>query len=327
MKQVTIKIPRLCLLLIFFLTLTQVIAETQSPIQIRDSSVITLKDVMTGKLGPPTMNVKDIPETLSAVEVRAPQNSAESFFEILSRGVLGGDVANRNLASSLAEYVGAFWTDGTTVNLSGSKYFVGYQVVPNAHLILAEMNPLSSPRSGPLFSSELNLVLVQISQVVEIIPRPDLTKEKWLQLLDSKPKFSSFATEALALSNIKQLTIAALLYSEDNDDILPQASDSTAVLSKLYPYTKSKELSKSLNPAGGQIRYNIHLSGVLDTTVNDPSKTPMFWDSNAWPDGRMLIAFLDGHAQFMSQSKWNSFLPYWNKKYPISHLAKSKKRK
>ncbi|HWD40285.1 MAG TPA: DUF4339 domain-containing protein [Fimbriimonas sp.] len=105
------------------------------------------------------------------------------------------------------------------------------------------------------------------------------------------------AHEAKAVTNLKQLAIGVLLYSEDNDDAFPARLD-TALQTQPYlsPYVMDKGIFKSLNPDGGQILGNRVLSNHLVTAVAAPRQTVLFFDEKPWRPSWALASFVDGHA-------------------------------
>jgi prepilin-type processing-associated H-X9-DG protein len=67
---------------------------------------------------------------------------------------------------------------------------------------------------------------------------------------------------------------------------------------------KSVEVFKTLNPRGGLIAFNMGISGALCTTIPAPADTVLFYETEAWSDGRRAVAFCDGHAKLVSSDAW-----------------------
>jgi len=122
-----------------------------------------------------------------------------------------------------------------------------------------------------------------------------LTMPIWLRV----PRYHY--PRSLPLSNIKQVCLAAIMYSADYDDTLPlRMSSNDDLLSSLLPYAMNEEIFKSVNPSGSTILGNDLLEGVDTTTVNRPFEVVMIYESRDWAerDGRN-VGYVDGHAKFI----------------------------
>jgi hypothetical protein len=88
------------------------------------------------------------------------------------------------------------------------------------------------------------------------------------------------AIQTMAVSNLKQVALAAMMYSADNDDMLPSGN----IESVLMPYTKNEELFKGVQwvfPGGSQ------------REIEKPAETPIAHLDLPW--GR-ATAYADGHV-------------------------------
>jgi prepilin-type processing-associated H-X9-DG protein len=117
----------------------------------------------------------------------------------------------------------------------------------------------------------------------------------------------------LCLSNLKQLTLAELIYASDFDDHLP---DSQTWMDRLVPYAKNEDLYhcpdvKKTNPHAYGYAMNCELSGKKGSDIAKPEMAPLVFDSvllarNAtsgfygFPDpprhDRNNVAYVDGHV-------------------------------
>ena len=112
------------------------------------------------------------------------------------------------------------------------------------------------------------------------------------------------ALQASAQSNAKLIALALEIYTTENDDLFPYAQDTATVQRVADRYIKSSAPWKTQNPAGSTWRFNMKLSGVLESAVDHPAKTPMLWESKAWADGSRIVAFADGHAKRIPAADW-----------------------
>lgn len=122
--------------------------------------------------------------------------------------------------------------------------------------------------------------------------------------------FDSFVnhSRAVGLSHAKVSDIALQLYIADFDDRLPQAAPNAKVLEILDPHVKDKSYFLSVNPMGGRFLFNAHMAGMTMPKLPYPAETIVFYDERPWPDGRRLVAFLDGHVAFVSPERWRELL-------------------
>ena len=124
------------------------------------------------------------------------------------------------------------------------------------------------------------------------------------------------AKETVALSNAKQIALAGLMYSNDFDDQFPYVESTNQFRKLTMPYTKNDSVWKDDNPNGGGFRFAMNIAGVAATAIDSPAEAPMIYESNAWPDGKRVVAFTDGHAKRVGQQEWALIEPRLKTKYP-----------
>jgi beta-lactamase regulating signal transducer with metallopeptidase domain len=106
------------------------------------------------------------------------------------------------------------------------------------------------------------------------------------------------------LNNAKQLCLALHMYALDYDSSLPYSPKAPVYQSVTDPYLKNYSAWKSKNPNGGDLLFAANLAGALFDKIDQPQETPLVYDEKAWPDGRRVVGYLDGHAQFINAEKW-----------------------
>jgi prepilin-type processing-associated H-X9-DG protein len=95
----------------------------------------------------------------------------------------------------------------------------------------------------------------------------------------------------------REMAIAVELYLADHDDRFPPAMGSArAVEPYVRSYVGNEGILREFNPAGGEVLGNKALAGVQSTSISDPGKTVMFYESRPLPDGRRVVAYADGHV-------------------------------
>lgn len=145
---------------------------------------------------------------------------------------------------------------------------------------------------------------IETGRVTQWSPRPGLTKAAILSVFGNSGRSGDMpADRSTALSNVKQVALALLIYSTDNDDRFPKADSSAKARALTHPYTKSDELWQT--PGGTRVLYNVALSGVSSTSLSDPAATLLVWEEKPASDGTRAIAFTDGHAKRVSESEWD----------------------
>jgi prepilin-type processing-associated H-X9-DG protein len=119
-------------------------------------------------------------------------------------------------------------------------------------------------------------------------------------------------------SHLKQLALAAIMYSNDWDESLPapdQWSD------QILPYARAKGIMQCPSDPGHEFGYamNAKLRGVHTAEINDPAQIVLFFDSslgvkNAADAGESLprpgrheggndVAFCDGHVRWVPDAE------------------------
>lgn len=161
--------------------------------------------------------------------------------------------------------------------------------------------------------AQLDLI-IKDKDANEFVTRVILTRGRELSIdaILTKPD-----TRVPAQANMRQLATGIAIYLADYDDVMPAAADTYTLFAIVSPYFKQPSLTLSMNPNGGRILYNTNLANVNSTAIEEPSNTPMLWDSLPWPDGKHLVAFTDSSVRFIDEAKWQSlakyFKPMWGR--------------
>jgi len=110
----------------------------------------------------------------------------------------------------------------------------------------------------------------------------------------------------IALSRIKQVGLATLMYSQDYDGLFPYAQSSAQALNVEYPYYKNKEITTSPTP-GGKFVFNSNLPGVNMTAIPNPAQTPMWYEVLLDKTERFAAVYTDGHAKLRGPDTRSEF--------------------
>lgn len=137
---------------------------------------------------------------------------------------------------------------------------------------------ISSDSFGGEIAARGEVILYQSQGALWAAPLLKLTRAEYDEAIVA-------AERAALLSNAKQLGLAALMYSQDYDETLPDGND---INSKLEPYLKNNSLFAGFTYtfAGGKL-----------SSVEKPAETELgFVDG---PGGRAII-YIDGHVKWRS---------------------------
>lgn len=147
----------------------------------------------------------------------------------------------------------------------------------------------------------LNCIVLPILLLLFIIP-----------LAITGPVFArarSNAQRSSSQSNLKQIGLGVLQFSQDHNDTLPAGRTLTQWKSATLPYTKSDNLYVS--PSTSQpYSVNPSLGGIALTSITNPASTPMMYESKADVQNGHNILFTDGHVKWISGSNWPTYRTY-----------------
>ena len=104
------------------------------------------------------------------------------------------------------------------------------------------------------------------------------------------------AKRAAALSDVKQVAICGLMYSNDFDDQLPYVQDNASAIALLQPYTKTPTIFQSPT-VGGEFQFNLNVGGVPLESIDSPNQIPMWIEALPDPNLPAAVAFIDGSAK------------------------------
>lgn len=235
---------------------------------------------------------------------------SSAYFQFAALG-FGPSGENARL-NELFEILPVSWTRNQIVRVYGQDFLVTYILEPSIE------NLREFSRGKPLAEPKLKLKLMRADNIGTLEPFPDLTREKYVEILGrlqgKGDPVSSPALRSQAISNLKQVALGLIIYSADYDEVLPYAQTTATAQRVTQPYLKNDQLWKSLNPKGGLLRYNMGISGMNMATIAYPAKTPMVYDSVLWPDRHRLVAFVDGHVKFVDEEEWSRLSLHLNPK-------------
>jgi prepilin-type processing-associated H-X9-DG protein len=128
-----------------------------------------------------------------------------------------------------------------------------------------------------------------------------------------------------AVSQLKQIGLALLMYAQDYDEMLPPMKDAATVKRVLLPYVHGNAAVFADPLTHEPYQPNASLSGrrrsLVVTSSRDSHEKPLrrryqieipgstaqvvaFYEASPAADGTRAVLFLDGHVQVISASEW-----------------------
>jgi len=248
-----------------------------------------VKDLISGEMFPLTMQLKDLNQDWRALRVTA-QADAVQFY-----------------AATFGAGGGAYYTTGQTVTVSGETFVVGYRVATKplnvAAMMRRQREPPAPEKLTPETSLALSLVnLRAVSSLNDIRPfslEDELAESERLAraMREERPDASS-------LTNLMQLGLAVVMYSQDWDGVLPPMEDAATVQEALWPYVKSRDVFYHPE-TGDPYQPNASVSGKRLADFPHPKDIIIFYEVTPAADGGRCAAFLDAHGQRVERDKWH----------------------
>ncbi len=130
-----------------------------------------------------------------------------------------------------------------------------------------------------------------------------------LQDNDKDPK----VLQTRALSNVKELATASLMYSQDYDDLYPHVTSTKDAKVVLSPYVKDENVFKSPRE-GAALNYNLNIGGSAAKWIEELWLVPVWYETT--PKGiNPAVGYADGHAKIVTPDK----MPELTKALKIVH--------
>ena len=251
---------------------------------------------------PQSISISELTDEYSAIRIgpRAYDGSVQ-LSQIMTRRFSG---ISGESQIDMYRYYDVVWTTGDVVKLGNDGYLVTYGF-DEVEMSAQQMRP-NSRRVEP----RLSLNLVKLDGIKSIAPYTDLTPARFKKIFESinkEEKIEPVSDQTQALSKVKQLTIAMMMYVTDYDDLTPYAQATVAVEYVTWPYVKNISIWKTGNPEGSRFYFNMAVAGVKLSDVENPANIVMFYESRAWPDGRRILSFCDGHAKIVTENEWQKY--------------------
>ena len=111
----------------------------------------------------------------------------------------------------------------------------------------------------------------------------------------------------MSLSNVKQITLATLMYAQDHGDVLPSAKSFKAAVT---PYLRNGNVFAPPRASKGSVGYFFEprLSGLKITSISQPAETAMILEGTpaktSFPyGGKTPLGYVDGHVKMADAAR------------------------
>jgi len=256
-------------------------------------------------------------ESLKEQGVRTTMNANDlsANWHVISAGELGFFALA--MASEMPYQI-YFYTKGEMISFGGDKYLVAYHVQNMSDDDSDEMPPpyyRREKKKGLLLKdSKLALALLPLNagqsiyEIKQFDPQTDYIQ-------------SNVVAEQQSLSNLKQIGLAAMQYTQDYDEKFPpmvaaRSADEidehftgrnitarTTVQNRLRPYVNNPQIF--LQPVTHRPYLpNYKISRVSLASIAHPASTLLFYEDAPNSAGKRAVAYADGHAKLITEEEF-----------------------
>jgi prepilin-type processing-associated H-X9-DG protein len=280
-----------------------------------------LADLLSGKSGPVSLRLKDLDASWRRVVIRPAAKPAGPSVSLLSASLLGDEGSPRT-----------YYTQGRLVAVGGKQMLVAY-APRQKPLDPAAFENLSGQMGGPspdkvldilmpapTPDTPLDLSLIDLSSVAGIegirpfdLGRATTDRASMSSTLATTaailfPVFAQArlkAQETSSVSNLKQVALGVLMYTQDYDERLPPMQDLATMKKAIMPYVRNEEVFK--DPRTGEpYRVNPAASRKPDASIAVPAQFVLLYESTPSRDGKRAVAFADGHVKRLDPAEWEA---------------------
>jgi len=211
---------------------------------------------------------------------------------------------------------GKYYTKGDAFTWGDLTYLVAYapkakQIDPT---IFMKQGPPSPPSEKLSPDTSLYLCLLNLKtfgSLIELQPF-DLKEETVEAAKPEAPKDQPNPVVTIgedpisaSTSNLKQLGLALMMYTQDWDGKLPPLDNPEKVKTLLTPYVSTKDSNLFTNPIDGKpYKINTILSNHTMNHITSPASMVIFYEDAPASNGTRGVCFLDGHVKRVSESEW-----------------------
>lgn len=293
----------------------------------------SMADILDGKVVPVAYKPADLPDGFKPLRIKTSGGGGGGIMDMMSTllspltMMMGGSETKDPAGLVLMSIADLSWSKGDILTVGQKAFMVTYKwnLDTNEIALGSTGKTGAESKADTLKNMKLTLTLVALDSVSMLTAVTDFDKAKLVstleQLASSAPPVEKSTTaddptlsegdakETAGLSNARQISTALLMYASDCDDVAPYAQSTKAVQFVTYPYLKSFEAWSTHNPNGSQFRFNMSLAGVSLLSASEPNAIVLFYEDKVWPNGKRIVAFLDGHSAMLTPEEWKQVEP------------------
>ncbi len=216
----------------------------------------------------------------------------------------GSSDASGQLQTYLALLTGGaqttYYTQGVTVSRGGEEYLVAYhQRSTFDYAALLKSGASAPPAPKPTPNTALSLSLLNLRSVGSL---NDIQPFSLQAALNPPPPPAPDPIPA-STSNLKQIGLALLQYTQDYDEVLPPLKNAAVAKTAIYLYVKS-DATFLEPPANVPYQPNTSLSHRKLASFQDPASMVVYYEAAPQSDGLRAVLFLDGHIKRLADADW-----------------------
>lgn len=280
------------------------------------SAEVSLGDVLMGKVAPLTMKLSDVTPQWSQFTLAKGSDQAPNL--------------QLNLGGFMIEqpYFNSYFTKGETVVSGGETFLLAYcRSNPIKTVIKQNLQNATENDNGYGYEYDLqnqilkyitiskdtplNLCLLNLKDTSSILDiHPADIKTEIFPPEGQQTVMEERRLQQQSMSNLRQLALAAIMWSNENEECLPTLSSEKAWVSEMGVEAKLLKQPQS----GEKYLANPAMSGVSLGEIKDPVGTPLFYEATPWSNGKRIAAFVDGHVEMMDNNRWEELKKRWNLK-------------
>jgi len=202
-----------------------------------------------------------------------------------------------------------YYTQGRTVAVSGETYLVAYRPRSKPVDMSAMMRSSSPPTPEKLKRDTvlaLSLLCLKTAGSLDDIRPFNLEEEVAESEQAPQSNDETFAPPSSTVSsesNLKQLGMALIMYTQDYDEVLPPMKDPPTVKKLLMPYVKNEAIFAHPTTRKPYVP-NAVLSRKKLGHIAKPAEMVAFYEASASSDGKRGVVYLDGHVAQVAGSDW-----------------------
>ncbi len=256
-------------------------------------NVASWKDVMSGSVVPMSIKGSDLNASWRSFTV-SDSNDLRSLM-MSAYGMMGSN---------------ALYSRGDEISVAGETYLVAYRMKTST-MNFATMNSQSNPDKmmqdmmlKPTSVLQLSLLNVRMTGAFNEMQQFDASAFNANSPMNSV--FGEARTNALnasSNSNLKQLMLGVMQYTQDNDEHMPPMQSMYLLKKAVYPYVKNDQVF--LQPSNNKFYVpNAALSKKSLASMMDPANTAAIYEADFGSDGKRSVAFADGHVKRVTADEW-----------------------